>query len=156
MSNTSVFPAEALVKSGSGICHNSPPSHACVVRILIPRGSVRKIRSATPTVRQCSPSFVSPTFGCSQILFVCPEAQSDVLTTFVRPKVLADFRFSGGKCCQIPAEALVNFGLHPAVLIAFPRKRCMIFVDSTFTASTTNCTTTRVGTMNSISSRSQR
>jgi hypothetical protein len=59
-------------------------------------------------------------------------------------------------CCPIPAEALVNFGLHPAVLPAFPRKCCTIFADSTFTASTTSCTTTRVGTMRSISSWSQR
>jgi len=67
-------------------------------------------------------------------LFVCQKAQSDVLTIFVRPEVLANFLFSGGKCCQIPAEALVNFGLHPAVLTAFPRKRCTIFANSTFTS----------------------
>jgi hypothetical protein len=32
----------------------------------------------------------------------------------------------------IPAEALVNFGRHLAVLTAIPRKRCTIFADSMF------------------------
>jgi hypothetical protein len=35
-------------------------------------------------------------------------------------------------CYHIPAEALANFGRHPAVLTEIPRKRCTIFDDSMF------------------------
>ena len=105
VSYTHVFPAEALVKFGSGICHNS----------------ARRV--------SCRPHLGARTYFLSGFL-------------------------SGG--AGFPAEALVNFGRHPAVLTAFLRKRCTIFANFTLTASTTSCTTTRVGTMSSTSSRSQR
>jgi hypothetical protein len=53
---------------------------------------------------------------------------------FVRPEVPADFWILSGSATRCPAEALVHFGLRPAVLPAFPRKRCTVFADSTFTS----------------------
>ena len=49
-------------------------------------------------------------------------------------RLCCPFSDSPGKRSQIPTEALVNFGRHPAVLTVFPRKRCTIFANSTSTS----------------------
>ena len=84
------FPRKRCQTSGSSVCLNNSPPHACVVRI--------------------------------------PNADMywNVLHHYIH------IHISVHLCCPIPAEALVNFGRHLAVLSAIPRKRCMIFADPMF------------------------
>jgi hypothetical protein len=94
----------SAVKSGSVVRRNSPPSHACVVRI------------PNAYILEC-------------ILHYCIHILEGIYIY-----IYTGIYISTRLCCPIPAEALANFGLHPAVLPAFPRKRCTIFADSTFTS----------------------
>ena len=101
VSYTCGFSAEALVKSGSGIVITHPPSDSARRVSCRPHSGARTCCSF---VRRLDRMFSQYSFvrKCSPIFG------------------------SAGKGFQIPAEALVNFGQHPAVLTAFPRKRCPI------------------------------